>query len=86
MTYRRFVTAWVSFPLLTFLIAPLVAGTPSESAFKKLQSLAGKWEGKDAHGMPAKTSFEVLASGTVTFEDGASSIPEIVRRLERIRR
>src|SRR5437773_12116252 len=68
MTYRRFVPVWVSFLLLTFLIAPIVAGTPSESAFKKLQSLAGKWEGKDAHGRAAKTSFDVLASGTAVME------------------
>ena len=62
----------VSFLLLTFLIAPLVAGTPSESAFKKLRSLAGKWEGKDAHGRAAKTSFEVLASGTAVMENARS--------------
>ena len=69
----------VSFLLLTFLIAPLVAGTPSESAFKKLRSLAGKWEGKDAHGRAAKTSFEVLASGTAVMEKlEASGMEEMV--------
>ena len=69
----------VSFLLLTFLIAPLVAGTPSESAFKKLRSLAGKWEGKDAHGRAAKTSFEVLASGAAVMEKlEASGIEEMV--------
>src|SRR5207237_104013 len=79
MTYRRFVPVWVSFLLLTFLIAPIVAGTPSESAFKKLQSLAGKWEGKDAHGRAAKTSFDVLASGTAVIERlDASGMEEMV--------
>jgi len=48
--------------------APLWAGTHSAAAFKKLQSLSGDWEGKDAHGMAAKTSFKVLASGTAVME------------------
>jgi len=48
--------------------APLWAGTHSAAAFKKLQSLAGNWEGKDAHGMSAKTSFKILASGTAVME------------------
>ena len=55
------------------------AATPSEAAFKKLQSLAGAWEGKDDHGMPAKTSFEVLASGTAVLERlDASGMEEMV--------
>jgi hypothetical protein len=73
MICRRFVPLVVSFALLTSLIIPLVAGTPAESAFKKLQSLAGLWEGKDAHGMTAKTSFEVLASNTAVMEKLAPS-------------
>ncbi|HEX8764916.1 MAG TPA: hypothetical protein VF740_07125, partial [Candidatus Acidoferrum sp.] len=68
MICRRFVQSFVSFVLLTSLTVPLLAGTPAESAFKKLQSLAGEWEGKDAHGMAAKTSFAVLASGTAVME------------------
>src|SRR5215475_12803330 len=68
MTWRRFVPLCLSFVLLTVLTVPLLAGTRAESAFKKLQSLAGRWEGKDAHGMAAKTSFEVLASGTALME------------------
>ena len=62
MTRRGIVPLSVSLVLLTFLIVPLVAGTPAESAFKKLQSLAGQWEGKDAHGMAAKTSAGNLKS------------------------
>ena len=58
----------VSLLLLISLTVSLVAGTPSESAFRKLQSLAGYWEGKDAHGMATKASFEVLASGTAVLE------------------
>ncbi len=57
-------------PLLVLLLvgSTLNAGTYAEAAFKKLQSLAGQWEGKDAHGMASKTSFEVLASGTAVIE------------------
>ena len=65
---RRFIPLYVSFLLLTCLLSPLFAGTPSEVAFKKLQSLAGQWEGKDAHGLAVKTSFEVLASSTAVLE------------------
>jgi hypothetical protein len=54
--------------LAAAIAAPLWAGTHSATAFKKLQSLAGNWEGKDAHGMAAKTSFKVLASGTAVME------------------
>ena len=68
MTRRRFFPLFLSFVLLTSLSFPVLAGTPAESAFKKLQSLSGRWEGKDAHGMAAKTSFEVLASGSAVME------------------
>jgi len=79
MTCRRFVPLAAFFALLLSLAFPLIAGTPAESAFKKLQSLAGQWEGKDAHGMAAKTSFEVLASGTAVLEKlEASGMEEMI--------
>jgi len=56
------------FALLAFAAASLIAATHSEAAFKKLQSLAGDWEGKDEHGMPVKTSFQALASRTAVME------------------
>lgn len=56
------------FALLVFAAAFLMAATHSEAAFKKLQSLAGEWEGKDEHGMPVKTSFQALASRTAVME------------------
>jgi hypothetical protein len=56
------------FALLAFAAASLLAGTHSAAAFKKLQSLAGDWEGKDEHGMPVKTRFQVLASRTAVME------------------
>jgi len=54
-----------------FLLAaalPILPAEHSAAAFKKLQSLAGDWEGKDEHGMVVKTSFKVLASGTAVME------------------
>ncbi len=54
--------------LLSIWASPLVAGNHAEAAFKKLQSLAGDWEGKDEHGMVTKTSFKVLASKTAVME------------------
>jgi hypothetical protein len=56
------------FALLAFVAASLIAATHSAAAFKKLQSLAGDWEGKDEHGMLVKTSFQVLASRTAVME------------------
>jgi hypothetical protein len=54
--------------ILAIAAAPVLAGTHSEAAFKRLQSLAGEWEGKDDHGMLVKTSFQVLASRTAVME------------------
>jgi hypothetical protein len=54
--------------LTASIAAPLWAGTHPAAAFRKLQSLAGDWEGKDEHGMAVKTSFKVLASGTAVME------------------
>src|SRR5215467_2555241 len=55
--------------VLAFAVAlPLLAAGHSAAVFKKLQSLAGDWEGKDEHGMPAKTTFKVLISDTAVME------------------
>src|SRR5713101_3110062 len=48
--------------LLPLAAAPLIAGSRSEAVFKKLQSLAGEWEGKDDHDMVVRTNFQVMAS------------------------
>jgi hypothetical protein len=42
--------------------------TPAQSAFNKLQALAGDWEGTDAEGMAAKTTFKVVAANTAVME------------------
>jgi len=65
MNLRR--TALLS-ALFAIAATPLIAAIHSEAAFQKLQSLAGDWEGKDEHGMTAKTSFHVLASKTAVME------------------
>ena len=79
MTLRRAFFFCVLLLFAGFLNSLLFAGTLSEAAFKKLQSLAGHWEGKDSHGMAAKTSFEVLASGTAVLERlDASGMEEMV--------
>ena len=65
MRFRRTV---LLLTVLGIAAAPLLATGYSEAAFQKLQSLAGNWEGKDEHGMTAKTSFQVLASKTAVME------------------
>ena len=40
----------------------------SPPAFKKMQALAGDWEGKDTSGMPAKTNFKVVVANTTVME------------------
>jgi len=44
------------------------AGSPPKAAFKRLQALAGDWEGKDSDGGAAKTKFQIVASGTAVME------------------
>ena len=54
--------------LILIAIAPLFAASNSTAAFKKIQSLAGEWEGKDDKGQPVKTSFKSIVSGTAVLE------------------
>ena len=60
---------------LLFLILVFALHVPAQSgseasplAFKKIQALAGDWEGKDASGMPAKTNFKVVVADTTVME------------------
>jgi hypothetical protein len=61
-----------SLPKLLLLCSILAhigaAQTPAATAFQKLKSLAGQWEGKDNDGKPAKTKFEVVVAGTAVLE------------------
>ena len=59
--------------LILIAIAPLFAGSHSVAAFKKIQSLAGDWEGKDDKGKPVKTNFKSIVSGTAVLETLAPS-------------
>jgi hypothetical protein len=64
---------------MSIAVLPLLASPHSTSAFKKLLSLAGEWEGKDEHGMVAKTSFKAMASNTAVMETlAASGMDEMV--------
>jgi hypothetical protein len=40
----------------------------ARDAFKKIQSLAGQWEGKDEQGSPVKSKFVAVASDTAVME------------------
>jgi hypothetical protein len=44
------------------------ASSTAEPAFKKIQALAGNWQGTDDHGMKLKTSFKVIAANTAVME------------------
>lgn len=44
------------------------ASSTAEPAFKKIQALAGDWQGTDDHGMKIKTSFRVIAANTAVME------------------
>jgi len=50
------------------IAAPLLAASHSAAAFKKLQNLAGDWEGKDEKGQPVKTNFKSIVSNTGVME------------------
>jgi hypothetical protein len=54
--------------ILAAASAPLLARANSSAAFKKLQALAGDWEGKDEKGQPVKTVFKSIVSNTAVLE------------------
>jgi hypothetical protein len=54
--------------LILIAMAPLFAGPNSTAAFKKIQLLAGDWEGKDEKGQAVKTNFKSVVSGTAVME------------------
>ena len=77
MNCRRPVLSMLLF--MSFAALRLLASPHSIAAFKKLLSLAGEWEGKDEHGMVAKTSFKAMASNTAVMETlAASGMDEMV--------
>ena len=55
--------------MLAITAASSVLGTSySTSAFKKLQALAGEWEGTDGKHQPVKTTFKSIVSNTAVME------------------
>ncbi len=77
MNCRRLILSLLVFTSIAAL--PLLASPHSNAAFKKLLSLAGEWDGKDEHGMVAKTSFKAMASNTAVMETlAASGMDEMV--------
>ena len=55
--------------MLAITATSSVLGTSySTSAFKKLQALAGEWEGTDGKHQPVKTTFKSIVSNTAVME------------------
>jgi hypothetical protein len=54
--------------LALLAVGPVFGGSNSAAAFKKIQSLAGTWEGKDDKGQPVKTTFKSIVSNTAVLE------------------
>jgi hypothetical protein len=60
--------------ILAFALVMLMGGnyaladSYSAAAFKKLQGLAGEWEGSDEKHQPVKTSFKSIVSNTAVME------------------
>jgi hypothetical protein len=60
---------WISILLSTLSICPYTrAEKPVSPAFKKLQALAGDWQGKNNSGMAAKTTFKLVVANTTVME------------------
>jgi hypothetical protein len=60
---------WTSVAILVSVLICAAQGTDkTPSAFKQLQALAGDWEGKDASGTVAKTSFKIVVANTTVME------------------
>lgn len=65
---QRYKTGALILILVLAATASLRAAGHSAAAFKKMQSLAGDWAGKDEHGMDARTSFKVIVANTTVME------------------
>jgi hypothetical protein len=65
---RRYACLFVALSILAFADSVAAAEKASAPAFKKLQSLAGDWEGKDQSGMAAKTNFKLVVADTTVME------------------
>jgi len=70
---RRSGIVIVMLVMVLVVIARVEAGSHSAAAFKKMQSLAGEWVGKDQQGMEAKSTFKMMVSNTTVMETLAMS-------------
>jgi len=60
---------YLALAVLVVTAAGQSASVPSaRDAFRKIQSLAGQWEGKDEQGSPVKSKFLAVASDTAVME------------------
>lgn len=64
----RYLAISLSFLATTTALSQASTNAQAKDAFRKLQSLAGNWQGKDEQGSPAKSSFVQVASGTAVME------------------
>lgn len=54
--------------IVAITASSVLGASYSASAFKKLQALAGEWEGTDGKDQPVKTNFKTIVSNTALME------------------
>jgi hypothetical protein len=65
---RKHIFISITFFVLALCWSVQADNKSPSAAFKKLQALAGDWEGKDDGGMAAKTSFKLVVADTTVME------------------
>jgi hypothetical protein len=63
-------TRWMASCVFWLFVAfsVCVARPDPNAAFKKMQGLAGNWEGKDEKGRPVRSTFKLIVSNTAVME------------------
>ncbi len=71
---------------IVLCVTTVSATSPATSGFRKLQSLSGRWEGKDERGNAVETEFRSVAAGTAVLENlTASGMDEMLTLYSRDR-
>ncbi len=65
---RKRISISIAFFVFAFSYSVQADNKSPSASFKKLQALAGVWEGKDEGGMRAKTSFKLVVANTTVME------------------
>ena len=65
---RKHISISIALFVLAFSCSVQADNKSPTASFKKLQALAGVWEGKDEGGMAAKTSFKLVVANTTVME------------------